>query len=52
MLDLVGIMFSSVMMLYVIIQAARLDRSEPWFKPVSLAGNSGKAAEPPPRRRG
>ena len=34
MLDLAGIMFSSVMMLIVIIRASRLDRTQPWFQPV------------------
>jgi hypothetical protein len=32
MLDLTGIMFSSVMMLMVIIRALRLDREQPWFQ--------------------
>jgi hypothetical protein len=34
MLDLLGIMFSSVMMLMVIIRAVQLDRSQPWFQKV------------------
>jgi hypothetical protein len=34
MLDLTGIMFSSVMMLIVIIRALRLDRIQPWFQTV------------------
>ena len=34
MLDLAGILFSSVMMLVVIVQAVRLDRSQPWFQTV------------------
>ncbi len=32
MLDLAGIMFSSVLMLIVIVQAVRLDRIQPWFQ--------------------
>ena len=32
MLDLFGIMFSSVMMLMVIIRAVQLDRAQPWFQ--------------------
>jgi hypothetical protein len=32
MLDLTGIMFSSVMMLMVIIRALQLDREQPWFQ--------------------
>lgn len=34
MLDLTGIMFSSVMMLMVIIRALQLDRAQPWFQQV------------------
>jgi hypothetical protein len=34
MLDLAGIMFSSVMMLIVIVRAAQLDRAQPWFQAV------------------
>lgn len=32
MLDLTGIMFSSVMMLIVIVRAVQLDRLQPWFQ--------------------
>ena len=34
MLDLTGIMFSSVMMLMVIVRAVRLDRIQPWFQAI------------------
>jgi hypothetical protein len=34
MLDLTGIMFSSVMMLIVIVRAVQLDRSQPWFQKI------------------
>jgi hypothetical protein len=34
MLDLAGILFSSVMMLVVLVQAVRLDRNQPWFQTV------------------
>jgi hypothetical protein len=34
MLDLLGIMFSSVMMLMVIVRALQLDRVQPWFQAV------------------
>jgi hypothetical protein len=34
MLDLTGIMFSSVMMLMVIIRAVQLDRTQAWFQSV------------------
>jgi hypothetical protein len=34
MLDLFGIMFSSVMMLMVIIRAVKTDRAQPWFQKV------------------
>jgi hypothetical protein len=32
MLDLTGIMFSSVMMLMVVVRALQLDRAQPWFQ--------------------
>jgi hypothetical protein len=32
MLDLTGIMFSSIMMLIVIVRAMQLDRVQPWFQ--------------------
>ena len=35
MLDLAGILFSSVMMLMVIVQAVRLDRVQPWFQTIA-----------------
>jgi hypothetical protein len=38
MLDLTGIMFSSVMMLMVIIRALQLDRAQPWFQQVKRKG--------------
>jgi hypothetical protein len=31
MLDLIGIAFSGVMILYVLYRAVMLDRSQPWF---------------------
>jgi hypothetical protein len=34
MLDLTGIMFSSVMMLIVILRALQLDRTQPWFQKI------------------
>lgn len=34
MLDLTGILFSSVMMLIVIVRAVQLDRTEAWFQKV------------------
>jgi hypothetical protein len=52
MLDLIGIMFSSVMMLIVIVQAVRLDRIQPWFqalkpktKPVDKSKQSRRLAQ-------
>jgi hypothetical protein len=43
MLDLAGIMFSSVMMLMVIVQAVRLDQSQPWFQAVKRKGKEAGA---------
>ncbi|MDR3534773.1 MAG: hypothetical protein P4L90_29945 [Rhodopila sp.] len=34
MLDLAGILFSSVMILMVIVRAVQLDRIQPWFQTV------------------
>jgi hypothetical protein len=34
MLDLTGILFSSVMMMIVIVRAVRADRTEPWFQTI------------------
>jgi hypothetical protein len=34
MLDLAGIMFSSVIMLMGILQAVRLDQTQPWFQAI------------------
>jgi hypothetical protein len=46
MLDLTGIMFSSVMMLMVIIRALRLDREQPWFQKLKR-----KEGAPAPEKR-
>lgn len=32
MLDLTGILFSTILMILVILNAVRLDRSQPWFQ--------------------
>ena len=34
MLDMAGILFSSMMLLIVILRSVRLDRSQPWFQNV------------------
>ena len=34
MLDVAGIMFSSVMMLMIIVRSVRLDRLQPWFQAI------------------
>jgi hypothetical protein len=34
MLDVAGIIFSSMMMLIVIVRAVRLDNLKPWFAPI------------------
>jgi hypothetical protein len=47
MLDLVGIMFSSVIILFVIINAARLDRVKPWFQTVSRIEPAAKSKPRP-----
>jgi hypothetical protein len=35
-LDIVGIVFGSVMMLYVIFRATQLDTSRPWFETLEI----------------
>jgi hypothetical protein len=32
LLDLTGIMFSTIMMLYIVLKAVQLDRALPWFQ--------------------
>lgn len=39
MLDLTGILFSSVMMLLVIVRALQLDRAQPWFQAIKRKNN-------------
>jgi hypothetical protein len=53
-LDLVGIVFSSVMMLFVIFRAVQLDGSRPWFEkpppdpaPEAATPRSGRSAVQP-----
>jgi hypothetical protein len=36
MLDLTGIMFSSIMMLMVVVRGVQLDRTQPWFQAIKL----------------
>ena len=43
MLDLMGIMFSSVIMLFVIVRAVQLDSTQPWFQ--TIARNKGPAGD-------
>jgi hypothetical protein len=51
MLDLTGIMFSSIMMLIVIIRAVRADRQDPWFQTVKLQVKPVEARKQPWRRQ-
>ncbi|MDR3535032.1 MAG: hypothetical protein P4L71_00905 [Acetobacteraceae bacterium] len=48
MLDVAGILFSSLMMLFVVLQAVRLDTTRPWFE----GPPKQPAAEPPPAQGG
>ncbi len=45
MLDLTGIMFSSIMMLVVIVRALQLDRTQPWFQRVKFKDAASPASE-------
>ena len=40
MLDLFGILFSSVIMFLVILRAIQMDRKQPWFRPPKPGGAS------------
>ena len=44
MLDLTGIMFSSIMMLIVIVRALKLDSTQPWFQTVKRKDASAAEA--------
>jgi hypothetical protein len=44
MLDLTGIMFSSVMMVIVIVRAVQLDRTQPWFQRIKRKDEPAPAA--------
>jgi hypothetical protein len=37
MLDLLGILFSSIMMVLVILRAIQLDNTQPWFRPAKTS---------------
>lgn len=53
MLDLTGIMFSSIMMLLVVLRALQLGRTEPWFQSIKKrTEEKAKAKQPVWRRRG
>lgn len=51
MLDLTGILFSSVMMLMVIIRAVQLDAIQPWFQHVKLKEAPNAANQRPWQRQ-
>jgi hypothetical protein len=50
-LDLTGIMFSSIMMLIVIMRALQLDRLQPWFQRVKRKDTPAPANQRPWLRR-
>jgi hypothetical protein len=43
MLDIVGILFSTVMIVYVVLQAIKLDRIQAWFQ--ALKNDAAPAAD-------
>jgi hypothetical protein len=45
MLDLAGIMLSSVIMFIVVVQALRRDREQPWFQTVKLRKIPGQTKQ-------
>ena len=53
MLDLAGIMFSSIMMVLVVMKAVQLDRILPWFEiPASLLKKPAVVEKAPAAQRG
>ena len=40
MLDLLGILFSTIMMVLVILRAIQLDSTQPWFRPAKTEADS------------
>jgi hypothetical protein len=50
MLDVTGILFSTVMIAYVVLQAVRLDRVQAWFQVLKDSGTSKPAPRPWSRR--
>jgi hypothetical protein len=40
MLDLVGILFSSIIMIMVVVRAIQMDTLQPWFKPPKTGTDS------------
>lgn len=52
MLDVVGIFFSSVMMLLIIVRGVRLDQTRPWFETVKLKEKPAAEKTRAWRRRG
>lgn len=48
MLDLTGIMFSTIMMLIVVLRAVALDRSQPWFQTIAQRKMVAQDAKAPP----
>ena len=51
MLDLAGIVFSTIVMLIVIFRAVQLDQSVPWFQKPAAGGDTPEPATAPERPR-
>ncbi len=51
MLDIAGILFSSVMVLFVVVRAVQLDRTLPWFQAIARKDAAAKPAPPIWHRR-
>jgi hypothetical protein len=49
-LDLFGIMFSSIIMMLVIVRAVQLDKTQPWFQSIKRRETSVKPKSAPWRR--
>ena len=52
MLDLLGIMFSSIIMFLVILRAIQMDSQQPWFRSPKAGDSSGLRLRPADQREG
>jgi hypothetical protein len=51
MLDTIGILFSTLMILTIVVRAVRLDRRQPWFQPIKPKEKPASKVTPVWRRQ-